>query len=195
MRFVIGPIPEEIDFTPLESGWHRQKELNYVLSLTLSVPVALLTGLLAMWLYSSLLNSNGLEINVDAIYISVVVLIPIHEVVHAIATPNWGLSQKTVIGFWPQRVLPYAAYLGVWTRKQALWCVMAPLVVLSSIPMLLMFMVKLDNPLLYHFFAVNAMASCGDLLTAIQILREIPPRAVMKNKGWSTYWRETLQPS
>jgi len=191
MRFIVGPIPEECDFMPFEAGWHAQKELSSVQLLVLSVPIAFLTGLLCLWLYKSLVNPAGLPINVNLIYVSFIVLLPIHEIVHAIATPNWGLSNKTVVGFWPKRMLPYCAYLGEWTRSQALWCLLAPIFILSIFPMILMFMFRLDNSLLFHFFAVNALASSGDLIQAPMILLCIPQRAILKNKGWRTYWKET----
>ena len=44
MKFIFGPIPEESDFMPLEAGWQAHKEPTSVLLMTLSIPLAILTG-------------------------------------------------------------------------------------------------------------------------------------------------------
>ena len=194
MRFVLGPIPEDTGFRPLEAGWRKHKELGAVLLLSLSVPMAFLVGLSLLWLYKSCVRPSGLPIDTDLMLLTFALLLLPHEAVHAVATPGWGRSNRTVLGFWTKRALPYAAYLGEWTRGQALWCLLAPFAVLSVVPLSVILVAGYDNPALFQFFAVNAVASSGDFLQVPMLLLGIPRGATLRNKGWQTYWRET-QPS
>ncbi len=42
---------------------------------------------------------------------------------------------------------------------------------------------------------LNALLSCGDLLGVGLDLWQIPANAIVRNKGWKTYWRRNEPPT
>mgnify|MGYP003578868581 CR=1 FL=1 len=53
-------------------------------------------------------------------------MIPIHELIHAFASPSFGTSDGTLPGIWPSRLLFYAHYEGEIARERFLGVLAAP---------------------------------------------------------------------
>ncbi len=189
MKFQLGPLPENDDFNPSEKGWRRLTEPSPILLHALAIPTAVVMMVLAFFFYTIFIGEDEFRIDITLVWWAIVILIPIHEFVHAISTPFWGMSDKTVVGFWPRKILPYAFYTDAWNRSQVIWCLLMPFVILSVLPATGMCFWKLDSPVLYHFIFMNAGLSSGDILQVPIFLFQVPRHAVVRNKGWTSYWR------
>jgi hypothetical protein len=108
MRLHLGSIPEIAD-VPGEDGWVKLREpplwvVRWVLSIPISLTLAILAAVLV--LRYTRVTSEGLT--GTGLLAAYVVTIAIHELVHAAVHPDRGLSDRTILGFWPSRLVFFA---------------------------------------------------------------------------------------
>jgi hypothetical protein len=116
-------------------------------------------------------------------------LIALHEAIHALLHPRFGLTSDTIVGFWPQQVFFYAAYLGEMSRERFVCVILAPFVVLSVGPLLIAPFTEVPSGITVAISVMNAMLSCVDLVGVFYLIRGAPMKAIVRNKGWKTHWR------
>jgi hypothetical protein len=128
-----------------------------------------------------------------------IVLLVVHEGIHLLAHPGFGRAPDSIVGVWPSRGVFYAHYDGEITRNRFVLMVAAPFVLLSVAPVVLFWLVGEVYLWLAVVALVNGIASCFDLLVIGICVSQIPGRAVLRNRGWDTYWRpmsgEAAEPS
>ena len=199
MRFRLGSPPDE--FEP-DAAWQPIREPGPLLVQFYALPVLIVTtaGLILAWqllidLSAPPMTPQGdfgeAAILIGALF-SIPAIIVVHELLHAVAQPHWGLSASTVIGVWPQRLVCYAHYSGPLSRDRFLVVFVAPFLVISLLPLLVVALVDLPQPA--RFVAMwcsvwNGAFACVDLLGIGFLLFQIPRRAIVQNKGWRTYWK------
>jgi hypothetical protein len=156
MRFHYGPFPEDAEFQPEAQGWRSIKEPGPLLIQVLAIPVALVV-FLSLVTAITLLSAGepGLIIFSGKAIILLLVIIPIHELVHVLCQPGFGLSHNSVIGVWPARLAFYAHYAGPITRGRCLVGMVAPFVVLSLVPLLIL---ALNHWIPIHAGLLSALA-------------------------------------
>ena len=192
MRFVLGPLPENKDFHPLETGWQKIRDPSAVLLHLLALPTAValvfFTFLSCRALFGrDMFNIGALDMTM--VYWGVALLVPIHELSHAVSTPSFGMSDKTVVGFWYQRLLPYAVHTDAMTRTRIIWFLVMPFLILTVIPTVGMWLLRLHSPFLFHFVLVNAGGCAGDFVQVPIFLSQAPRHSVIRNRGPESYWR------
>jgi hypothetical protein len=103
--------------------------------------------------------------------------------------PKQGRSRDSVIGVWPRAFVFYASYDNEISRNRFLVMVALPFVLLSVCPVLLFWLT--GKVLLWLAFVtlVNGIGSCFDLLVIAMVLAQAPSNALIRNKGWITYWK------
>jgi hypothetical protein len=205
MRFHYGEIPEVGDFEPAEEGWLGIREPSPLLLNLLAVPTAfliagLIIGLLSLvyeggevviWRSAEGSSSTNQLVLILAI---ILVSIPVHELVHALTHPRFGLSSRSILGFWLARGLFYAHYEGEMSRNRFLAILAMPFLILSLLPVAIMAFIgslaPLEVPSNLGFVAiVNGMFAAGDVLGFALLVSQIPNDAVVKNKGWKSFWK------
>ena len=192
MEFKLGPFPQNDDFNPSEMGWCRLREPSPILFQALAIPTAVVLLVLTFFFCTIFMGEDKFRIDMidmTLVWWAIVILIPIHEFVHAISTPSWGMSDKTVVGFWPRKLLPYAIYTDALNRSRIIWFIVMPFLILTVLPATGMCLLKPDSPLLYHFILVNAGLSSADIVQVPIFLFQVPRLAVVRNKGYKSYWR------
>jgi len=189
MKLNLGSLPENVGFNPLKSGWYRLKEPGPIFFTILSAPVLIIVVGLIYLLYINFINQETFQLDTTLVLWVLLIIAPIHEFIHALFTPSWGMSNKTVIGFWPQRILLYAVYTETLKKKQILLFLIMPFCILSLFPLLIMFLFKLDNQILIYFIIVNAGLSSGDIIQLPILYFQLPKNSVVRNKGWKSYWK------
>lgn len=190
MRFMIGNPPVKQQTAPEGEGWRETTALGakavQTYGLILSIVGMLLVGI-----------STGWSIHPSTLWTTVLMLVtilPLHELIHAITTPAWGLSNRTVIGFQRGKglMLPYMYFDGI----QALWRMLltglAPVVLLTILPMILIRFAPLSAPVradLGFLAFFNAGISGGDLVIFYWLITHLPMQAAVKGSGWGLLWR------
>jgi hypothetical protein len=200
MHFRCGALPEETDFQPEAEGWVALREPDPVTIQFLAMPVAL--GILI--LLGGGLYAGGLrKIEFTAIpplgYVGLLLWLPVHEGLHGLCHPHWGFSERTVLGFWPQRGVLYAYYAGPRSRTRVLVSLAAP--VIASLLMVgscvafksVLSMAGQASLALLALF--NGALASGDLISFGVLFLQVPVTAQVRNRGWRTFWKFSLDHS
>jgi len=206
MRFHYGEITLDHDFQPESEGWQAIREPNPILLQVIAIPVALalvLAWVLLIYLFLRLQGTSfqfptaniSFTIPIGTFLLILLLLIPLHELLHAFFHPGWGLSAKSIIGIWLTRGLFYAHYEGVMRRNRFLLIFFVPFLVLGVLPAVLWgispgswWSAEMTRNLLFLSLTGTLMGS-GDLVGACLIYLQIPNSAIVRNKGWKTYWK------
>ena len=199
MKFHLGSLPD--DFDPDET-WHSIVEPNPLLMQFVALPIALVTAGLFFYLWNLISSFESLHVPAGweiatqvGIIVSFPLLILIHECLHAICYPGYGLGQETLIGCWPSRMLFYAYYNGPMSRDRFLLVFAMPFLVISVVPLLVAAILPLPEVatrILAWFSIWNSLFACGDILGFFLILAQVPRGAIVRNKSWRSYWNNTL---
>lgn len=197
MRLHYGAIPHSDDFHPETEGWNALREPSPLMFQVWTFPVAVLNlaVLALLWMLCPFLTTGNPGAFATGAWIVLITFIPVHELLHAIVTPEWGCSNKTLIGVWPQRLLFYAHYHGQMPRNRFLWVFATPFIVLSLLPIPLAMVLSWATgdgtyPMVLRVLSfINGLAACGDVLAMGMILKQIPADAIVRNQGWNTYWK------
>jgi len=121
--------------------------------------------------------------------LALVVMVPVHELIHALAYCQGIRSRHLIVGFWPSRGVCYAIYDSPMPRNRVLGMVVAPLLALSILPLLcLPCLHGVAWQLVLAFCLLHAGMCGGDLIVFWQMLSQVPREALVHNNGWQTYW-------
>ena len=190
LQFRVGPVPDNPDFDPIAEGWQRIREPGPVLVQIIGLPVGLLVCASLVGLLYLLWPGGSPTLSTWLTLVLLGGMIPAHELIHALTYPGGLSSSQTIIGLWPSRVVAYAHYEGETSRNRLLLVFITPFVGLSLLPIILLATVGWPSFELALLAILNGAASAGDLMSLFIIGQQIPSRAVVRNKGWRTYWRE-----
>lgn len=126
-----------------------------------------------------------------------VLTIPMHELIHALSTPGWGLSPKTIFGIQKSKGLfmPYVSYDGEQTLWQFLLTGLAPTIFLTVLPILAIKFMSLaslyrDGLGFLSFF--NMGISGGDLVIVMWLATQLNRRSSVRQHGWKLYWKAEI---
>ncbi len=205
MKLHYGAVPEAPDFDPQADGWSGIREPGPLLLQILAIPVALVTLALLGGLFafafppgSSSGASSSVPLSPWALVLILIFLVPVHEVIHALCTPQMGATDLTLIGIWPAKMLFYAYYDGPMSRSRFLITFLGPFVVLSLLPIAVIALGRwysLPNEVAFHLMLLsflNGAAASGDLIGFVLVLAQIPATAIVRNFGWRTFWKAYL---
>ena len=162
----------------------------------LSVPL----GILAAFLFTLplLLRSpdRTLTISLSGLppLLALLLLVPAHELLHALPLPGSLHSPQLVLGVWPRSLLAYVHYHGELTRARFLVVALSPLVAVSLLAYAGLSLLPSLAPFWLTLGLLNALGSGADLLAAALVLAQVPRQARLRNHGWRTYWRPADSP-
>jgi hypothetical protein len=195
MRLHLGPPPENADFQPLKDGWTLLKEPRFSVLALMATVVGILVAMLTLMAWKAIgAPPKTLTIlPTDSpllFFVGLVSLVVVHEFVHATGYPRFGLNDETQIAFWPRKATCYALYLGTMSRDRWLLTYVLPFLVLSMLPLAICAALRVVVLEFMFISVVNALFCGGDLFIVVQlIMRQVPRKAVMRNQGWTTWWR------
>jgi len=189
MRFHLGAIPETPDFSP-DAAWTPLREPTPWVMQILALPVGIIAGVLvgALWYLLTPLRAVS-SVSPGMMLGAFVVMVPIHELIHAAVHPHGGGSADSILGFWPSRLLFYAHYVGELSRDRFITILLMPLLLISFGPLAVCAITGRSSGLLAFSSVLNALCACGDLFAVGLLLFQIPAKARVRNQGWRTFWR------
>lgn len=194
MKFNIGDIPEDEKFVPYKEEWYSIKEPSILVYQAISLPIGIFVLFLMYVAVKDILSLGSLFI-ITPINIALLIgIIVFHEFLHAICHPCLGFTDKTVIGIHPQKMVFYAHYVETMSRNRFLFSMLNPFIILSVIPIVIILLHNMSIIIIARIAILNALLSCGDLLGLIIIVTQVPKNAVIKNKGWYSYWKNNDYP-
>lgn len=195
MKFHYGEVPQEADFAPEAEGWAAVPELSASKMQIGGFPMLLIL-LLATSTVVRLISPNGFYPPNLWIGLLFLLLIPLlHELVHALFTPGLGLTEKTMIGAWPKKLLFYAYYSEALSLRRFSVVSLAPILVLTVLPILLIVLLRQmgAHPGLLStmgFIAfINVAISYGDVTNLLWVRRGVPASASVRFNGSQLFWK------
>lgn len=203
MRLHFGAVPDDPEFHPEAEGWSPIREPGPWMIQLIAMPIAFVLaffsfGLLYLVFPRELLFSQPISASMlcaPAWIWMFFLLIPIHEFLHAVCQPGWGFSTNSVIGFWPSKVLFYAHYQGAMSRNRFLLALAMPYIVLGLAPVPIIAvsqifgLTALTVVALAYLALIGSVLACGDAVGFWVLIFKIPSSALVRNKGWKTYWK------
>lgn len=195
MQFCYGPLPDAEDFQPEEDPRWTLLEEPPIGMAQLAGMVA--CAILAVPMWMAFPDSPGpaevpswndhVVANLMLVSLGMPIGLLVHELIHMLFHPGAGTRRDSVLGYWPDHFVFYAAWSGEWSRGRFVACLLAPTVVITGFLFLLQHI---------HPIAATPILAClhlvgcgGDLFYTPLLLRHAPAGATLRNKGWDTYWR------
>ncbi|HYX37904.1 MAG TPA: DUF3267 domain-containing protein [Oligoflexus sp.] len=119
--------------------------------------------------------------------IFVAVIVP-REWIHLILHPRMGRTPYSVVGFMPRYFLFFAAYTHEWSCRRFATCLLAPLIVISFLPLGLALLGLEIHPILVKASLINVFMSCGDMIGFLLLITQVPGQGRVRNHGMQSYW-------
>ena len=190
MKFRIGPPPEDAALVEDGSGWRPVNEPSplkmQILGVCMAVCIALCVSAIVLLFVG---RAHVFDLSWPAVFVLVFLVLPVHELLHAVGCKGGVISRRIVLGFYPRTLGIYVHYGGRISRSRYIIIAALPFVVLSVVPLVLLVALRLDHEYLTELIMANGLASALDVLTIAIILKETPQRSVLINSGMRTYWR------
>jgi len=193
MRFIFRAMSQDPEFDPKNQGWKSLREPGLGKIQLVAIVIAVFVGLLLQLLFwlvganvSPLQNIRNVPIGLGIM----LGIIPIHELLHLVCFPGFGLSEKSIVGFWPKMFVPYVYYNGVLSRNRCILIGICPFIVLSMIPFLCSFIIPNIPTLIIAFSYLNGLLCGADLISIFLLVKQVPSDALIKSKGFHTYWQK-----
>jgi len=193
MKFRFGAMPEDPEFDPKNQGWTSLRGPGPGKIQLIAIVIAVLLGLLLQLLFwlaganvSPLQNIRNAPIGLGIM----LGIIPIHELLHLLCFPCFGLSENSIIGFWLRMFGPYVYYNGALSRNHVMLISACPFMVLSIIP-LLGYFVMLNIPVVVVAVSyLNGLLCGADLISIFLLVKQVPSDALIRSKGFHSYWQK-----
>lgn len=187
MKFIKSAYPSSENFNPTTDVWTKSKEPTQKVFFILAFIILVFTILIMHKLRDFLSPSNSYtNILYDMIFF--LVLIPIHELLHALVFPEPLTSRNVIFGTLLEKGCFYAYYDGEMTKCRFLISIITPFTILTLIPLILVIF-GVFNSYLFEFSYINSLFCCGDIISFFIIIFTLPQKSIVRNKGWYTYYR------
>lgn len=198
MRFRLGPIPDDPNFDPQVGGWTKLKQprVGWLMLIVLPVSVLLVVALSSAWAF--VLRMHGAPTAMGGVVTPTVAgllllgcagIILVHEAIHVLALPQFGLTDDTVLGFWPRTFTPYVSYEGETSRGRQIAVGLAPLLALSVTPLVIGASFGWAPLWIVMVSVLNGLGASADLVGVALVVWQVPVRGRVRSKGLETWWR------
>jgi len=206
LKIRIGAIPEAELPQAEAATWHRisgsSQKASYLLAWSAGLGSFFL--LYVLLILASIVAPSGSGTSAErytpwfAILLTLLIFIPVHELLHLLFHPQNGRSSHSILTIWPTKLRFGIYYDGCMSRRQWLIMRIAPFIGLSIIPAIV---VALANWITINYalvislellILVNCIGSGGDIVAVAIVLRQVPSKMDLCFYGGKAYWRSTL---
>jgi hypothetical protein len=198
MRLHIGAIPIAADFRP-DASWKPLRQPSPWMALVVAFPIGIVAaGVVAgLWLAMTPLQVHDVTsiLSLRGLVVSFAGMVVVHELIHVAVHPMSGRSPHTIVGIGGPTTGVYAHYDGEMTRNRFVAIFLAPLVVISFVPLLAAAAIQATWGWVAFISAFNALGACADILDVGLVGFGIPATAIVRQQGLRTYWREHETPA
>ncbi len=201
----MGDIANKKEMTSPPEGWYeiraRVFKGAYWLAALIGLAVIIgLSGVIGTWA-EKMGTRGGLAVAGAShhpwivTFAVLVLFIPLHEGIHLLGQPGWGLSERSIVVLWPAKLRFGVYYEGHMSRGRWLTMRLAPLILLSIGPLLLLALLQFFPQVvdleigLSILMIANTLGSGADLLAALVVLRQVPRKGQLLFQAGRGYWR------
>jgi hypothetical protein len=191
MKFVCGKVPENSDFDPAAEGWTAVREPSVWMYQIIAVPIGFSVAFL-LWIFWSTFTSDIFDDELflsSIIWLLYVAVIIVHELIHALFHPGYGITANTYFGFWPSKLIFYAHYHSTLSKRRFMTVLIAPFIFISVVPLVLCAFSQYNSSVLCIISLFNTLCASVDIFGFMLIYFSVPAGSVVQNKGWKTYYK------
>jgi hypothetical protein len=127
-----------------------------------------------------------------AIAAAFVLFIPLHELLHLVCHPGWGLTDRSTVVVWPRRLQIGVHYEGILSRVRWVAMRMAPFILLTCLPALVVIAWPRPSPpietALTLTAVLNALGSGGDVLAVLLVMPQVSPSGRLRFQAGRVRW-------
>lgn len=198
MRFRIGSVPDDVEFNPEVGAWTRLKEPGFGWMMLMVLPVSALLVAALSFAWTAVLRIHGGPAVMEGVVtpavagllvLGCVAIILVHEAIHVLSLPHFGLTRATTLGLWLKTLTPYVSYEGETSRSRQIAVGLAPFVALSVAPLVIGAVLGWAPLWVVAVGVLNGLGASADLVGVALVLWQIPRRGRVRSKGLATWWR------
>lgn len=197
MRVLFGMLPDDPAFDPANTGWNvvqnsGKGRFSRFAILSIASAVSFITAVAAWgtWVPNAWHGTFTQAYPLGSFFVCLVIVIIIHEFLHLVAHPFFGLSAQSVVGFWPKLMAPYVLFDGQMVRNRLLLVMLIPFLVLSVLPLLLAMLTGYSNANVALIAIINSSGSVWDIYRAIIVATCIPVGARVRAHSGDLWWHK-----
>lgn len=191
VRFRLGPPPNSLSDAELDSGqWQRVPFPPLWAIRLLAIPVGALTAFLLLLAWARF--TPHFEVSFAPFPKILVALILIGVVGIAIqvsASPGLGLTENSIVGFWPSRMLPYTSYLLKQKASHFVAALSLPFVALAFLPLLVFSALHVSSGWVIFVSCFSAASFGLNVFLAVWLVIRLPNGSFIAGRGFQPYWR------
>jgi Putative zincin peptidase len=167
----------------------REPETDLATLLELAIGATLCSAVFTLWVVATPLNFGSLDdFALATIAVIAIVVALLHEFTHVWAFPRLDGGPRAVVRF-SLRLILHASYDGVVSRERYLAVLVAPLAVVSLLPLLLASLSATTPAPLLVVSLLNALASSGDVLTFVLVACQVPRGGEIRSGNDTLAWK------
>ena len=108
VKFHVATPPESADFQPLEDGWTLLKEPRFIVLAVMATVVGILVAMLTLMAWNAI-AADAIALATLSVsspmffFVGLLVVVVVHEFVHAIGYPRFGLNDARSLPFCHRR--------------------------------------------------------------------------------------------
>jgi hypothetical protein len=196
VRFHLGPVPQSESLETPPGVWTPLRpDFGPKVTQLIAIPIGGVAFVVVGWLWIHATpvmknlggNPNRLVVELIA---SMFALIPVHELLHAVVHPDFGMTRKTVLAVWPSHLLCYTYYDGPRSRERLLIGMVMPLLVITFLPLVIGIVSGHASVIIAFVSSLNALGAAVDIFGIGLLLWQVPSCANVMNQGRQTYWSQ-----
>jgi hypothetical protein len=107
----------------------------------------------------------------------------------AVAHPGYGITSKSMLGFWPKRLTPYIYFSEDISRRRYLFSLLFPFAFLVITPLAGAIIFDSRSGWPAFVSCLGGLAFGPNILLALPALLQVPPTARLAGRGFQPFWR------
>ena len=187
MQFAREPLVGSSPY-PYDVAWRQVYEIDANVGQVLSIVAGgvLCIATFVLWLLA--VPFRPVRVDYTTLIVASLLVLVFHELAHAIMFTCGRARGLRVECAW-QKYRPQLRYHGAVSRSRYIAVLMAPLVLVSLLPIIVSVALSLRAGDLMLISLLNALVSGGDAIAAAFVLLQVPANAIVQRRGDCVIWR------
>ena len=187
MQFAREPLVGSSPY-PYDVAWRQVYEIDASVGQVLSIVAGAILCLFTFVLWLLAVPLRPLRVDYATLMIAAVMVLFFHELAHAMMFTCGRARGLRVECAW-QKYRPHLRYHGAVSRSRYIAVLMAPMVLVSLLPIVVAAVLSLRTGDLMLISLLNALVSGGDAIAAAFVLLQVPANAIVQRRGDCVIWK------
>jgi Putative zincin peptidase len=187
MQFAREPLVGSSPY-PYDVAWRQVYEIDASVGQVLSIVAGAILCLATFVLWLLAVPFRPVRIDYATLLVAAVMVLFFHELAHA-AVFTCGRARGLRVECEWQKYRPHLRYHGAVSRSRYIAVLLAPLAVVSLVPIAVSAALSLHSGDLVLISLLNALVSGGDAIAAAFVLLQVPANAIVERRGDCVIWK------